>query len=185
MSLLQKSYYKEILPKVKETLGLKNIMQVPQLEKVVLNIGMGKATANPKFLEQAVDELNIISGQKCVKTFSKKSIAGFKLRENQAIGCMVTLRGKRMFAFLDRLINIVLPRVRDFSGINPNSFDGRGNYNFSLKEQIVFPEINVDKVETYHGMNITITCRSKNDEESRTLLKEIGMPLRELVSKKV
>ncbi len=178
MNNLQKKYHKEILPIVKEELKLKNIMEVPRLEKVVLNIGMGKATSNPKFLEQAVEELNIVSGQKCVKTFSKKAIAGFKLRENQAIGCMVTLRGQRMFSFIERLISITLPRVRDFNGVSPTSFDGRGNYSFSLKEQIVFPEINVDKVETYHGMNITFTCKSRSDKESLALLKNLGMPFR-------
>ena len=179
MSLLQKKYKKEITPLLKEELNLKNVMEIPRLEKIVLNVGMGEAAGNPKILEQALEELNIIAGQKAIKTLAKKSIAGFKLREGVAIGCKVTLRGQKMFAFLERLIDITLPRVRDFRGLSPKAFDKKGNYNLSLKEQIVFPEINVDKVEDYHGMNITIVSTAKTDEEGYSLLKHLGMPFQE------
>ena len=179
MSLLQQNYKKEIVHSLKQELGLKNIMEVPRLEKIVINVGVGQAVSNPKSLEVAYEELATITGQRAVKTYARKSIAGFKLREGMPIGCMVTLRGQRMFAFLDRLVNITLPRVRDFRGLSPKAFDGRGNYNLSLKEQIVFPEIDVDKVDSYHGMNITVVSTAKGDEGARALLKRLGMPLQE------
>ena len=154
-------------------------MEVPRLEKVVINVGVGEAVSSPKSLEVAYEELGTITGQRAVKTYARKSIAGFKLREGMPIGCMVTLRGQRMFAFLDRLVNITLPRVRDFRGLSPKAFDGRGNYNLSLKEQIVFPEIDVDKVDSYHGMNITVVSTAKKDEDACVLLKHLGFPFRE------
>ena len=179
MSLLQQRFKKEIIPELKQELGLKNVMEVPCLEKVVVNVGVGQAVSNPKSLEVAYEELATITGQRAVKTYARKSIAGFKLREGMPIGCMVTLRGQRMFAFLDRLINITLPRVRDFRGLSSKAFDGRGNYNLSLKEQIVFSEIDVDKVDSYHGMNITVVSTAEKDDEARTLLRRLGMPFRE------
>lgn len=179
MSILQQKYKKELVPLLKRELGLRNVMQVPRLEKIVINVGVGQALSNPKSLEVSYEELGTITGQRAVKTYARKSIAAFKLRESMPIGCMVTLRGQRMFAFLDRLINITLPRVRDFRGLSPRSFDGRGNYNLSLKEQIVFPEIDVDKVDSYHGMNITVVSTSQKDEEARALLRYLGMPFRE------
>ena len=179
MSLLQKKYKNEIVPSLKKELALKNIMEVPRLEKIVVNVGVGQAVSNPKSLEVAYGELGTITGQRAVKTYAHKSIAGFKLREGMPIGCMVTLRGQRMFAFLDRLVNITLPRVRDFRGLHPKAFDGRGNYNLSLKEQIVFPEIDVDKVDSYHGMNITVVSTAKQDSEAHALLKHLGLPFRE------
>ena len=141
MSLLQQKYKKDIVPALKQELGFKNIMEVPRLEKIVVNVGVGQAVSSPKSLETAYEELGTITGQRAVKTYARKSIAGFKLREGMPIGCMVTLRGQRMFAFLDRLVNITLPRVRDFRGLSPKAFDGRGNYNLSLKEQIVFQKL--------------------------------------------
>lgn len=171
------TYYKtELKKQLFEQFGYKSIMQVPKIEKIVLNIGMGSAISSPKALESAMDELGLITGQKPVKTTARKSIAGFKLREGMVIGTKVTLRGRIMYEFFERLVNIALPRVRDFKGLNPKSFDGRGNYNISIKEQIIFPEIDVDKVETYHGMNITIVTTATNDEEARELLKGLGMP---------
>jgi large subunit ribosomal protein L5 len=148
------------------------------LKAVVLNVGLGEALQNAKLLEAAADELGVITGQKAVITKSRKAIANFKLRENQSIGCMVTLRNQRMYEFLDRLINVALPRVRDFRGVSPNAFDGRGNFSMGLKEQIIFPEINFDKVEKIRGMNITIVTTAKTDEEGRALLGGLGMPFR-------
>ena len=173
---LQQKYNKEIVPALKEELALKNVMELPRLKKIVVNVGVGQAVSNPKSLETVYDELAAIAGQRAVKTYARKSIAAFKLREGMPIGCMVTLRRQRMFSFLDRLINIILPRVRDFRGLNPRAFDGYGNYNLSLKEQIVFPEIDVDKVDSYHGMNITVVSTAKKDEEARALLRHLGMP---------
>ncbi len=178
MSLLQQKYKKELVSLIRKELGLKNVMQVPYLEKIILNIGVGSAASEPKKLEQSAEELTTISGQRSVKTRARKSIAGFKLREGMHIGCMVTLRGQRMYAFLARLIDVALPRVRDFRGINRNAFDGRGNYNLSIKEQTIFPEIDVDKVSSYHGMNITLVSNTKSDDESRVLLEHLGMPFR-------
>lgn len=178
MSILQEKYQKDVAPALKEKFSYGSVMQIPRIEKVVLNVGMGSATSNPKSLEVAMDELRRISGQQPVKTYARKSIAGFKLREGMALGCMVTLRGVRMFEFLERLIHVALPRVRDFRGVNPNGFDGRGNYNLSIKEQIIFPEIDVNKVDSYHGMNITIVTTAQKDEEGRELLDRLGMPFR-------
>ncbi len=154
-------------------------MQVPRIEKIVLNVGMGDGHANVNALNAAVDELTTISGQKAVKTVAKKAISNFKIREGYEVGCRVTLRKDRMYEFLDRLINISLPRVRDFKGLSPKSFDDFGNYNFSIKEQIIFPEIDFDKVEKIHGMNITIVTNAKNKEEAKALLEEFKMPFRE------
>lgn len=178
MSILQDKYKQEIAPALKEKFSYSSSMQIPRFEKVVLNVGMASAESNPKSLEVALTEMQKISGQRPVKTYARKSIAGFKLREGMPLGCMVTLRGERMFEFLERLIQIALPRVRDFRGVSPNSFDGRGNYNLSIKEQIIFPEIDVNKVENYHGMNITVVTSAPNDEEARELLMHVGMPFR-------
>lgn len=178
MPVLKEIYKNEVVPKMMEIFKYKNIMQVPKIEKIALNVGMGSAPSNPKILEAAVEELTLITGQKAVKTKAKKSISSFKIREGMNIGCMVTLRRERMWEFLYKLIKIDLPRVRDFRGLNPNSFDGRGNYNFSIKEQIIFPEINIDKIESYHGMNITITTTANTDEEAKKLLELLGVPFR-------
>ncbi len=178
MSFLQEKYKKELRPLLRKELGLANTMQVPRLEKIVLNVGIGKAMSEPKALEHALQELSTIAGQKSVKTYARKSIAAFKLREGMPIGCMLTLRSGRMYAFLERLIHIALPRVRDFRGLSARAFDGRGNYNFSLKEQIVFPEIDVDKIDSYRGMNITVLSTASKDEEALALLRALGMPFR-------
>jgi large subunit ribosomal protein L5 len=175
---MKNKYRETIVPDLMKKFQYKTIMQVPRLEKVVLNIGMGSAVSNPKGLETAVEEMALITGQKPLKTVARKSIAGFKLREGMVIGAKVTLRGERMYEFLERLINIALPRVRDFKGLNPKAFDGRGNYNLSLKEQIIFPEIDVDKVDSYHGMNITMVTTAEKDEEAKELLTQMGMPYR-------
>ncbi|MCI6151610.1 MAG: 50S ribosomal protein L5 [Fusobacterium perfoetens] len=159
-------------------LDLKNVMECPTLEKIIVNMGVGEATQNAKLMEAAMNDLAIITGQKPVERRAKKSEAGFKLRENQAIGAKVTLRKERMYDFLDRLINVVLPRVRDFEGVPTNSFDGRGNYSLGLRDQLVFPEIEFDKVEKLQGMSITIVSSAKTDEEGRALLKAFGMPFK-------
>ena len=176
-----KSYYTEkVVPILKEKYQYKNIMEVPKLHKIVINIGLGKmsdAGKDYKIIEDAVSELALITGQKPVITKSKKSIAGFKLREGSAIGCMVTLRGAVMYEFLDRLLNIALPRVRDFRGTSSKAFDGRGNYTLGLKEQIIFPEIDYSKVDKTRGMNISIVTTSKTDNEARDLLTQMGMPI--------
>lgn len=176
-------YRDEIVGALREEFSYGSVMQVPRLEKIVLNVGMGDASANPKGLEIALEELATITGQRPVKTIARKSIAGFKLREGMPLGTMVTLRGQRMFEFLERLVNVALPRVRDFKGLNPNGFDGRGNYNMGIKEQIVFPEIDVDKVDSYHGMNITMVTSAKTDEEARSLFTKLGLPFRKPKSK--
>ena len=178
MPLLQEKYQKEIVPQLKQKFELKSVMQVPRVEKVVLNVGMGEAATNPKGLEVALEELGLITGQRPVKTIARKSIAGFKLREGMVIGCKVTLRGIRMYEFLDRLINVALPRVRDFRGVETSGFDKRGNYNLSIKEQIIFPEIDVDKVDSYHGINISIVTTAENDEQGFELLSNLGMPFK-------
>lgn len=178
MPRLKQKYIKEIRPSLLQKYNFKSAMQVPKLEKIILNVGMGEGHSNPKALESALETLGLITGQKAVKTKSKKSIAGFKLRENMNIGCMVTLRGEKMFEFLDRFINVALPRVRDFKGINPKGFDGRGNYNMGIKEQIIFPEIQFDKVHSIHGMNITIVTNTHSDKEAYDLLAAFGMPYR-------
>ncbi len=156
--------------------GYESTMQIPKMEKIVINIGVGDAVNNSKFLEEAVEELTLISGQKPIVTTAKKSIAGFKVREGQAIGCKVTLRGERMYEFLDKLVSISLPRVRDFRGVPKNSFDGRGNYTLGVKEQLIFPEIDFDKVAKLRGMDIVFVTTAKTDEEGRALLTELGMP---------
>ena len=175
---LKLRYRKEVVPQLMKTLNLKNPMEVPRLSKVVVNMGLGEALANNKILESAVDQLGAITGQKPVVTRSRKAIANFKLREGQAIGAMVTLRGDRMFEFLDRLINVALPRVRDFKGVSPKAFDGRGNYTLGLREQIIFPEINYDQIEKVKGLNVSIVTTAGNDERALALLKAIGVPFR-------
>jgi len=179
MSRLRDLYRNEIVPKMMNKFGYKNIMQVPKVEKVVLNIGVGEAIQNPKSLDGAVNDLTAISGQKPVITKAKKSIAGFKLREGMSIGCKVTLRGERMYDFLDKLINVALPRVRDFRGVSPKAFDGRGNYTLGIKEQLIFPEINYDKIDKIRGLEVVIVTTAKTDEEARELLALMGMPFRE------
>ncbi len=175
---LKKRYHDVALPALMKEFQYKNPMQAPKLVKVVLNMGMGEAIANAKALEAAADEMMKISGQRPVITKAKKSIATFKLREGMSIGCMVTLRRERMFEFLDRFISAALPRIRDFKGISSKSFDGRGNYSIGIKEQVIFPEIEIDKVESIHGMDIVIVTTAKTDEEGRALLGHLGMPYR-------
>lgn len=178
MNILKERYQKEISPALMKALGLTNVMQIPRIMKVVINIGLGEAMDNPKALDAAVIDLTTIAGQKPVVTKARKSIANFKLREGRAIGTAVTLRGDRMWSFLDRLMNIVLPRVRDFRGVSPNSFDGRGNYTLGLKEQIIFPEIEYDKVDKVRGLEITIVTTATTDEQALALLQMLGMPFR-------
>jgi large subunit ribosomal protein L5 len=175
---LRKIYDTEIRQKLLAELGLKNIMQAPKLVKITVNMGLGEAVANPKVLESAAEELAVITGQKPVITKAKKSIAVFKLRAGQKIGCMVTLRRDTMYEFLDRLIQFALPRVRDFKGIPPKAFDGRGNYTFGIREAMIFPEITAEKLDKPRGMNITITTTARTDEQGRALLKHLGMPFR-------
>ncbi|MEG8989968.1 50S ribosomal protein L5 [Ignavibacteria bacterium 4148-Me] len=175
---LKVKYFKEIVPKLKEQFGYKNVMQVPRLEKIVINMGVGQAVQDPKILEEAVKDLETITGQKPSIRTAKKSISNFKLREGMKIGAKVTLRRERMYEFLDRLITIALPRVRDFRGISDKSFDGRGNYTLGIKEQIIFPEINVDKVNKILGMDITFVTTAKTDKEAYELLSAFGMPFR-------
>ncbi len=176
---LRDKYTKEVAPALLKEFELKNTMAVPKLEKVVINMGVGEATQNAKLLDPAVNELSAITGQKAVVTKAKKSIAAFKVREGMPIGAMVTLRGDRMYEFLDRLINVALPRVRDFRGVSSKSFDGRGNYTLGLKDQLIFPEIDYAKVEKLKGMNITIVTTARNDEQARALLRHMGMPFRQ------
>lgn len=176
---LKDHYSKTVVPALTKEFGYKNPMAVPKLEKVSLNIGLGDATQNPKLMDGAVNEMTAIAGQKPLVTKAKKSIAAFKLRENMPIGCAVTLRGDRMFEFLDRLFNVALPRVRDFRGVSNKSFDGRGNYTLGLKDQLIFPEIDYNKVEKVKGMNICITTTAKTDAEALSLLKHLGMPFRQ------
>ncbi|HHY87717.1 MAG TPA: 50S ribosomal protein L5 [Chloroflexi bacterium] len=178
MNYLREKYVNEVVPAMMKEFNYSNIMQVPKVEKVVVNIGMGEALDNAKALDAAVADLTAITGQKPVITKARKSIAGFKLREGRAIGTMVTLRGERMWAFLDRVMNIVLPRVRDFRGISPDAFDGRGNYTLGLREQIIFPEIEFDKVDKVRGMEITIVTTAPDDDQARALLRLLGMPFR-------
>ena len=178
MARLYETYKSEIVPKLMEKFQYKNIMQVPRVERVVVNIGVGEAIQNPKALDGAVNDLTLISGQKPVVTRAKKSIAGFKLREGMAIGCKVTLRGERMYNFLDKLINLSLPRVRDFRGVSPQAFDGRGNYSLGIKEQTIFPEIEYDKIDKIRGLEVVIVTTAKTDEEARELLRNMGMPFR-------
>lgn len=174
-----KTYYQEtIVTKLKEQFGYTNIHQVPKVMKVTVNRGLGEASQNAKALESSLNELAVITGQKPVVTRAKKAIAGFKIRQGMPVGVTVTLRAERMYAFLDRLINLALPRIRDFRGVSPKSFDGRGNYTIGIKEQLIFPEIDYDKIEQIRGMDISIVTNAKNDEEGRALLKEMGMPFR-------
>ena len=175
---LRARFEKEVAPALQKELELQNKMAVPRLNKIVVNMGMGEATQNAKVLDPAVNELGQITGQKPVVTRAKKSIAAFKVREGQAIGCMVTLRGDRMYEFFDRLVNMVLPRVRDFRGVSTKSFDGRGNYTIGLHDQLIFPEISYEKVDKQKGMNVTIVTTAANDNQARTLLKHLGMPFR-------
>ena len=178
MNRLREEYRKEIVPELMKALNLSNVMQVPIVEKVVVNIGLGEALDNPKVLEAATKDLASITGQKPVVTKAKKSIANFKLREGREIGAKVTLRGNKMWSFLDRLINVVLPRVRDFRGISADAFDGRGNYSLGLKEQLIFPEIDFDSIDKIRGMEITIVTTARNDEQATLLLQMLGMPFR-------
>ena len=176
MNILHERYQKEIAPALLKAFNFKNVMQVPRIEKVVVNIGLGEALDNPKALEAGVNDLTIITGQKPVTNKARKSIANFKLREGRLIGAKVTLRGDRMWAFLDRLLNIALPRVRDFRGVSANAFDGRGNYTLGLRDQLVFPEIEYDKIDKLRGMEVTIVTTAKTDEHARALLQMLGMP---------
>lgn len=176
MARLQERYNKEILPQLAKELGRDNPHALPKLQKIVVSMGVGRAIADSKILDDAVETLSVITGQKPVVTRSRRSISQFKLREGMPVGCAVTLRGQRMYEFLDRLITLVLPRVRDFRGLSAKAFDGNGNYSLGLGEQMVFPEINADKVKHVHGMNIAIVTTTRNDDEGRTLLRAFGMP---------
>ncbi len=178
MARLQDIYLEKIAPQLKEQFGYKSVMQVPRITKITLNMGVSEAVADKKVIEHAVSDMTKIAGQKPVVTKTRKSIAGFKIREDYPIGCMVTLRGQRMYEFLDRFVNVALPRVRDFRGISGKAFDGRGNYNVGIKEQIIFPEIEYDKIDTLRGMNISITTTAKTDEEAKALLTAFSFPFR-------
>jgi len=175
---LRDTYREKVVPALIKEFGYKNVMQVPKLERIVLNVGMGEALQNVKVLESAVTELGAVTGQKPIVTRAKKAIAGFKLRQGLPIGAKVTLRNRRMYEFFDRLVSLALPRIRDFRGVSPKSFDGRGNYTFGLKEQLIFPEIKYDDVASIHGMDITVVTTAKTNEEGRSLLKHLGMPFR-------
>jgi len=179
MSRLYEHYRKDILPDLQKEIGITNVMAVPRLEKIVINIGVGEAIQNAKVLDAARAELSLITGQMPAISRARKSISAFKLRKGVAIACYVTLRNRRMYEFFDRLVNIVLPRVRDFRGVSPKAFDGRGNYTLGLRDQLVFPEIDYTKVEKSRGMNITIVTSARNDKEAYALLKKLGMPFRE------
>jgi large subunit ribosomal protein L5 len=176
---LKEKYQKEVVPHLMKHFHYKNALQVPRFEKVVVNMGVGEAIQNPKDLDKAVEQLSLISGQHPIVTKAKKSVSAFKIREGMKIGCMVTLRGSRMYAFLDKFFHIVLPRIRDFRGTNPKSFDGKGNYSIGLKEQLIFPEIEYDKVDKTLGMDVTIVTSAKTDEEARELLRSMGLPFRQ------
>jgi large subunit ribosomal protein L5 len=178
MARLKEIYQNELVPKLKEELQLKNVMEVPRVEKVVVNMGLGEAIQNVKILESAVAEMSRITGQKAVITRAKKSIAQFKLREEMPIGVMVTLRRDRAYEFLDRLVNVALPRVRDFKGVSAKAFDGRGNYTLGIREQLIFPEIDIEQIDKIKGMNVTIVTSARTDEEGRALLTGMGMPFR-------
>ena len=178
MARLKETYQKEIVPKLRAEFNYKNLMEVPRIEKIVVNMGLGEAIQNVKILDSAAAELSAITGQKAVITKAKKSIASFKLREGMPIGCMVTLRRDRMYEFLDRLMNVALARVRDFKGVSGKAFDGQGNYTLGIKEQLIFPEINYDQIDKIKGMNVTIVTSAKTDEEGKALLKHFGMPFR-------
>lgn len=178
MARFQQRYREEIIPELVKQFGYKSVMQVPRIEKITLNMGVGEAVADRKVLENAVGDLSRIAGQKPVVTRARKAIAGFKIREGYPIGCMVTLRGQRMYEFLDRLVTVAFPRVRDFRGVSSRAFDGRGNYNIGVKEQIIFPEIEYDKVDAVRGLNISITTTAKTDEEGKALLAAFNFPFR-------
>jgi len=178
MARLKEFYWREVVPVMMRERNYRNVMEVPRLKKIVVNMGLGEAIQNIKVLDSAVEELSLITGQKAVVTKAKRSIASFKLREGMSIGCMVTLRKERMYEFLDRLIHVAIPRVRDFRGLNSRAFDGRGNYTLGVREQIIFPEIDYDKVDKVKGMNITIVTTARTDEEGRLLLSLLGMPFR-------
>jgi len=175
---LRTRFDKEVIPTLMKEFGYKNPMQVPRLHKIVVNMGMGEALATPKLLDAAVDQIAAMTGQRPVVTKARKAIANFKLREGQSIGAMVTLRKDRMYEFFDRLVNVALPRVRDFKGVSPKAFDGRGNYTLGLREQVIFPEINYDEVEKIKGLNVSIVTTARNDEQGRALLRHLGMPFR-------
>jgi len=175
---LKEKYQKNVAPQIAKEFGIENPMAIPRIEKVVLNMGMGEAIANAKILDTAADELRAVTGQKPVVTKAKKSIASFKLRQGMPIGVVVTLRGDRMYEFLDRLMSVALPRVRDFRGVSPKAFDGRGNYTIGIREQLIFPEIDFNKVDKLRGMNISIVTTARTDEQARALLKGLGMPFR-------
>ncbi len=179
MARLKERYEKEIIPELMTLFSYKNRNQVPKVEKVVINIGVGEAISDPKSLERAVNELALITGQRPITTRARRSVAGFKLRVGSSIGCKVTLRAERMYEFLDRLLNVALPRIRDFRGVLPHSFDGRGNYTLGVKEQTIFPEIDYDKVEMVHGMDITLVTTASSDEEAKALLSLLGIPFGE------
>ena len=178
MGSLREFYEKECVPALKEEFGFTNVMEIPKIEKIVLNMGLGEAVQNPKIIEGATNELTRIAGQKAVVTKAKKSIATFKLREGMPIGCRVTLRGEKMYDFFSKLVNISLPRVRDFRGLSPKGFDGSGNYSMGVKEQIIFPEIDYDKIDKIKGLNITIVTSARTDDAGRSLLRMMGMPFR-------
>jgi len=178
MARLQEMYLNNVAPQLKEQFGYESVMEVPRITKVTLNMGVSEAVADKKVIEHAVSDMTKIAGQKPVVTMTRKSIAGFKIREDYPIGCMVTLRGRRMFEFLDRFINVALPRVRDFRGVSGKAFDGRGNYNIGVKEQIIFPEVEYDKIDVLRGMNISITTTAKTDEEAKALLTAFSFPFR-------
>jgi len=175
---LRTKYKAEVVPQLMKDFGFNNVMQVPKLDRIVVNMGLGEAVQNAKLIESAVDELTAITGRKPIVTRAKKSIATFKLREGMPIGVMVTLRGDQMYDFLDRLVSLALPRTRDFKGASPKAFDGRGNYTLGIKEQIIFPEINYDKIDRIKGMNVTFVTTAKNDDQGRALLRSLGMPFR-------
>ncbi|MBN2873745.1 MAG: 50S ribosomal protein L5 [Spirochaetales bacterium] len=175
---LRKIYAEKVAPELKSEFGYSSVMQIPKLVKVIVSMGVGEAKENKKILDAAVEDVGIITGQKAVKTKSRKSIATFKIREGQEIGCRVTLRGAQMWEFLDRLVNVALPRVKDFRGVNPNAFDGHGNYSMGLTEQIIFPEIDYDKIEKVMGMNVAIVTSARTDKEAKSLLAKMGMPFR-------
>jgi len=176
---LKERYLKEIRPALVQEFGYRNAMQAPRLDKVVVNMGLGEAISNGKILDASVEQLSVITGQRPVVTRARKSIANFKLRQGQSIGAMVTLRGERAYEFFDRLVNIALPRVRDFKGVSPKAFDGKGNYTLGVKEQIIFPEVDYDRVEKIKGLNITVVTTAHSDEEGRALLRHLGMPFRQ------
>ena len=179
---LKRFYFQTVVPRLAEQFGFRNNQEVPRIEKIIINRGLGDASQNTKLLDSALNELSVIAGQKGVVTRSKKAIAGFKLKQKTAIGALVTLRGERMYGFLDRLVNLALPRIRDFQGVNSNSFDGSGNYSLGLEEQLMFPEVDYDKMDQVRGMDISIVTTSRNNQEGRALLKQFGIPFKKGVN---